>query len=112
MRRGKKVNKKKMMRTAISAILCATLAVSAGASASINTDAQHSVASKKVTKVSVPEDRIYITNTKYTLVPGVTENVLTTNNEAGTNQRIGFLMDVQSDAYTGGDVKIVACYKD
>ena len=45
-------------------------------------------------KVSVPEDRVYITSTKYTLVPGATETVLTTNNSEGTDQRISYMLEV------------------
>ena len=43
--------------------------------------------------VGVPEGRVYITSTKYALVPGATETVLTTNNQAVTEQGIGFHME-------------------
>lgn len=63
-------------------------------------------------KVSVPEDRVYITSTKYTLVPGATETVLTTNNSEGTDQRISYMLEVTPDTYTNKSIKIVAAYKD
>lgn len=61
---------------------------------------------------AVPDGRVYITSKNYTLVPGAVETVLTTNNSEGTDQRIGYLTEIQKDAYTNGTVKIVAAYKD
>ena len=63
-------------------------------------------------KEDVPENRVYITSTKYNLVPGATETVLTTNNESGTDQRIGFIMEVDAEAMKSGTIKPVATYKD
>ena len=62
--------------------------------------------------VGVPEGRVYITSTKYALVPGATETVLTTNNQAGTDQCIGFLMEFSGSALKDGTIKAVASYKD
>ncbi len=66
-------------------------------------------------KVAVPDDRVYITSKQYTLVTGATETVLTTNNEDGDDQRIGYLLEVDPDYYADSDnqtIKIVAAYKD
>lgn len=62
--------------------------------------------------LKVPDDRIYITSQTYNLVPGATETVLTTNNDDGTDQRIGFIMKVDADAIKDGTIKPVATYKD
>ena len=63
--------------------------------------------------VSVPEDRIYITSSRYAIVSGAEETVLTTNNTEGTDQRIGYILNVSPEAYQqGGNLKVVACYKD
>lgn len=63
-------------------------------------------------KVPVPEDRVYITSSKYAIVPGMEELVLTTNNTSGTDQLIGYLLDVDAGNFANGDIQIVACYKD
>ena len=64
------------------------------------------------TKVTVPEDRVYITSTQHAIVPGVKETVLTTNNTSGTEQRIGYMMSVDAGNFAEGNIEIVACYKD
>lgn len=64
------------------------------------------------TKVPVPEDRVYITSTKYAIVPGAEETVLTTNNTSGTQQRIGYMLSVDSGNFISGNMEIAACYKD
>lgn len=76
----------------------------------VSSDAKTSSSSK----VTVPDDRVYITSSKYNLVSGATEMVLTTNNTAGTNQRIGYFLNVDKDSYSGenSNIKVVACYKD
>lgn len=102
----------KKLSVIIAALVCVLMVAGIGVSASVNSGTATVSTSKKSTTVSVPDDRIYITSTEYKLVPGVTENVLTTNNASGNNQRIGFLMNVDSDTYKKGNVKIVACYKD
>lgn len=106
------MNRKRLMNAGIAAFMSAALIAGMGVLPFGNNGIQTSIAQEKTAKIPVAGDRIYITNTEYKLVPGVTENVLTTNNEAGNNQRIGFLMDVQTDVYSSGKVKIVACYKD
>ena len=63
-------------------------------------------------KEPVADDRVYITSTKYNLIPGATETVLTTNNSSGTEQRIGFIMEVDAQAVKDGTIKPVATYKD
>lgn len=62
--------------------------------------------------VSIPSDRVYITSTKYAIVPGVEELELTTNNTAGSDQRIGYLCTVDADNFVEDSIRIVACYKD
>lgn len=62
--------------------------------------------------VSVPSDRVYITSSKYAIVPGMEELVLTTNNTKGTDQLIGYILDVDAGNFASGDIQIVACYKD
>ena len=63
-------------------------------------------------KAPVADARVYITSTKYNLIPGATETVLTTNNSSGTEQRIGFIMEVDAQAVKDGTIKPVATYKD
>lgn len=67
---------------------------------------------KAKAKVDVQDGRVYITSQTYDLVPGASETVLTTNNEKGTEQRIGFIMTVDAEAIKSGAVKPVATYKD
>lgn len=107
----KKVLKKGLAFVLAVAMLMSNMAVEAfAATDGTSTKTVSSNVSSK--KVPVPDDRVYITSQTYNLVSGATETVVTTNNEKGNDQRIGFMATIDGKALKSGAVKAVATYKD
>ena len=104
---GKNIGKR-ILSVILSLVMALSMAPVTGFAATAD------VKSAATGKVTVPDDRIYITSSKYNLVSGATEMVLTTNNVSGNNQRIGYFLNVDKDSFYGesSNIKIVACYKD
>lgn len=102
---------KKNFKKAITLVMAAALVISS-VTVSAETTTTNISTKTSTTKVNVPEGRVYITSKQYSLVPGATETVLTTNNASGTDQKIGFIMKFDADALKDGSIKAVATYKD
>lgn len=55
------------------------------------------------------ENRYLISETEYTLAPGITEYVTTTNNASATDQNIDYFCEVDPDTVSAS---VMACYPD